>query len=103
MLSNIFITTQVYAADLQNPLEDQTVVDYIFSFISMLTAAALPFIVIAFILAGLYFVAARGRAEGLKNASDFTKKVFIYSAAILGAGLIVNMLLAFIMDLYKSL
>ncbi len=102
MWSNL-LAVQVYASDLQNPLEDQTVIDYIFSFLAMLGAAALPFIVIAFILAGLYFIVARGKAEGLQNASEFTKKVFIYSALILGAGLIVKMLLSFIMELYRSL
>ncbi len=91
------------AGNLGNPLEDQTVLDYIFAFIKILLTAAMPFLILAFMVAGLYFIIARGKSDGLNDAKSFFFKLFFYAAIILGAGLLLKILLNLLMDLYNSL
>lgn len=84
-----------------NPLEDQNVLYAIFAFIKALTVAGVVLAIPLVMIAGFYFIYARGSESELKNAKAFAKKVFIGLVIILALGLAFKILLS-ILDTFKS-
>ncbi len=93
----------VHAAAVGNPLDDSTFMDAFFSFVSAVVAALLPFLVLAFIFAGLYFILARGNSSALGDARSFFFKLLIATVLILGAGIFISLFINLIKSLYSAL
>ena len=86
-----------------NPLDDTSLMDALFTFFQSLVVAAVPFLILAFVVAGLYFIVARGSSSGIQDARSFFFKLLIVAAGVLGFTFFVTLIINFIKSLYNAI
>lgn len=79
-------------AKLENPLQFQTIADFIAAALRVMVMVALPVITLFIVYAGAQFVLARGNQEGLKRARENFMYVILGALLILGAWVIATMI-----------
>ncbi len=77
---------------LENPLQTQTVSDFIAGALKALVVIALPIITLFIVVAGFMFVFARGNESKLEKAKENFVYVVIGALLILGAWVIATMI-----------
>ena len=91
------------ASQVSNPLDDASIMDTLISFLQSIVVASIPFLILAFIVAGLYFIAVRGSSSGIQDARSFLFKLFFVAVGVLGLAYFFTLLLNFIKSLYNAI
>ena len=90
-------------AYVDNPLENQGVLDALTTYLSGIIIAALPVIIIVVIVVGLIYITARGNSTSIVENHKLFAKSALYIVGILGVVVIFNMVVNFLMKIYNAI
>ena len=88
--SRVIAITEGSSFGIENPLKVGTVVDLLKAFVGILVQIGFPLAVLAFIYTGFLFVTAFGNEEKITKAKSALNWVFIGTAVLLGAYIIIT-------------
>ena len=90
-------------AYVDNPLEDQGVLDTLTTYLNGIIIAVVPFVIIAVIVVGLIYIASRGNSTSIADNHKLFIKIAIYAAGVLGLVVIFNIVVDFLMKIYNAI
>jgi len=94
---------RAFAQNINNPLQDQNVLDYITTYLGAIITAVMPLLVLAIIAGGLFYILARGDKSAIESNNKYLGKLALYGIVIIGSIMIFNVILNLIFKIYNAL
>ncbi len=99
-MDKLFLVAQ--AAQVNNPLEDTSVLDMVFGFVKALTIAAMPLVVLAIMAAGVLLILARGNKDTLKENKKLIIKIALSALVAISILFIARLIINLLSSIYNA-